>query len=127
MEKELRTANIVECLLPVFANSVEELIGPESYGQLDVKIARLLDFAEKKGFNYDQTLDSKPGKGIAKEVMKLYHTEVQSKGIQTKIKNRLDETLVKANATDQDGNPVNLEEEVNKAFSEFTRLLDSKH
>ena len=124
MEKQLREANIQECLIPVFANSVQDLIGDEPYSQLTEKINRLLEFAEKKGFDYDQTLDSKPGKGIAGEIMELYRSEADSAAFEKKIKNRLDETLVKHNVLGPDEEPLDIEVTIDTAFSEFIRLVN---
>jgi hypothetical protein len=65
LEKNIRRPGIPDCLIPVFAKSVQSTIGEEVYDQVAKKIDRLLEFGEKKGFNYDQILDSKPGKTIA--------------------------------------------------------------
>jgi len=61
MEKNIKQPGIPDCLIPVFANSVQTTIGEEAYVQISGKIDRLLEFGEKKGFDYDQILDSKPG------------------------------------------------------------------
>jgi hypothetical protein len=37
-------------------------VGEEAYGQAVKKIDRLLEFSEKKGYDYDQVLDRKPEK-----------------------------------------------------------------
>ena len=50
----------------------------EQYGQISGKISRLLEFGEKKGFDYDQILDSKLGISIAGEIVTLYKNEVGS-------------------------------------------------
>ena len=67
----------------------------EQYGQISVKISRLLEFGEKKGFDYDQILDSKPGISIAGEIVTLYKNEMGSSSFEKMLKNSLDETLVK--------------------------------
>ena len=67
LEKNIRQPGISDCLIPVFAKSVQSTIGEEVYDQVAKKIDRLLEFGEKKGFNYDQVLDSKPGKTIAQK------------------------------------------------------------
>ena len=67
LEKNIRQPGIPDCLIPVFAKSVQSTIGEEVYDQVAKKIDRLLEFGEKKGFNYDQVMDSKPGKTIAQK------------------------------------------------------------
>jgi hypothetical protein len=67
LEKNIRRPGIPDCLIPVFAKSVQSTIGEEVFDQVAKKIDRLLEFGEKKGFNYDQVLDSKPGKTIAQK------------------------------------------------------------
>ena len=58
-------------------------------------LSRLLEFGVKKGFDYDQILDSKPGISIAGEIVTLYKNEMGSSSFQKVLKNSLDETLVK--------------------------------
>mgnify|MGYP007066293097 CR=1 FL=1 len=60
MEKNIKKPGVPDCLIPVFANSVQSTIGEESYKQVLGKIDRLLEFGENKGFDYDKILDSKP-------------------------------------------------------------------
>lgn len=109
-------------LIPVFAKSVETLLGEEDYARLEDKIKRLLDFGEKKGYNYDQILDSKPGKMMAGEIIQLYQSESGSSWFEKKLKNSLDEALVKA--VKQDPNlSLNIEDAINQAFEDFNRLL----
>ena len=123
MEKELRDAKIHDCLIPVFATSVQGLIGDETYHRLAEKIQRLLEFAENKGFNYEQALNSKPGKSVAEEIRDLYRTEAQSPAFEKKIKNLLDKTLVKSYNPNEPGAPLNIEDTINLAYREFIRIL----
>ena len=67
LEKNIRQPGIPDCLIPVFAKSVQSTIGEEVFDQVAKKIDRLLEFGEKKGLNYDQVMDSKPGKTIAQK------------------------------------------------------------
>ena len=60
--KDIRKLDLPDCLLPVFAKSVHNTIGEENYEQISGKINRLLEFGEKKGFDYDKIMDSKQGK-----------------------------------------------------------------
>ena len=69
--------------------------GVEQYEQISGKISRLLEFGEKKGFDYDQILDSKPGISIAGKIVTLYKNEMGSSSFEKMLKNSLDETLVK--------------------------------
>ena len=59
------------------------------------KIDLLLEFGKKKGYDYDQILDSKPGKTIAGEILTLCCAEMSSASFAKQLKNNLDETLVK--------------------------------
>ena len=125
LEKNIRKPGIPDCLIPVFANSVHTTIGNEAYDQISKKIDRLLEFGEKKGYDYDQVLDSKPGKTIATEILKLYRAEMDSASFAKQLKNNLDETLVKNIASIENGQELNIEDTVNLAFNEFTKYIQS--
>ena len=123
IEKNLRKPELPDCLLPVFANSVQSTIGVEQYVQMSGKISRLLEFGEKKGYDYDQILDSKPGISIAGEILTLYKNEMGSSSFEKLLKNSLDETLVKNIATIENGQDLNIEDTVNLAYREFSKYL----
>ena len=122
MEKNIKQPGIPDCLIPVFAKSVQTTIGEELYAQISSKINRLLEFAEKKGFDYDQILVSKPGKTIAAEILSVYNTETSSSS-EKQLKNNLDETLVKNIESIENGQELNIEDTVNLAFNEFNKYL----
>ena len=122
MEKNIRQPGIPNCLIPVFAKSVQTTIGEEAYTQISSKIDRLLEFGEKKGFDYDQILASKPGKTIATEILSVYNTETSSSS-EKQLKNNLDETLVKNIESIENGQELNIEDTVNLAFNEFNKYL----
>ena len=127
VEKQLKEANILDCLIPVFAKSIEVLIGSEAYSKFSQKTAHLLEFAAQKGFDYDQVLQSKPGRQIIEELMTLYRSEmVNSKGFSEQMKNKLDQALVhnikKINDKNPD-HPLNIEEEINKAYNSFVKAI----
>ena len=122
MEKNIKQPGIPDCLIPVFAKSVQTTIGEELYAQISSKINRLLEFAEKKGFDYDQILASKPGKTIAAEILSLYNAEMSSFS-EKQLKNNLDETLVKNIESIENGQELNIEDTVNLAFNEFNKYL----
>jgi hypothetical protein len=123
MEKHIKKPGIPDCLIPVFANSVQTTIGEEAYIIISGKIDRLLEFGEKKGFDYEQILDSKPGKTIASEILKLYNAETDSSSFAKQLKNNLDETLIKNIESIENGQELNIEDTVNLAFNEFTKYL----
>ncbi len=123
LEKNIRQPGIPDCLIPVFAKSVQSTIGEDAYEQVSKKIDRLLEFGEKKGFDYDQILDSKPGKTIATEILALYRAEMSSASFAKQLKNNLDETLVKNIKSIENGQELNIEDTVNLAFNEFTKYL----
>ena len=108
MEKNIRQPGIPNCLIPVFAKSVQTTIGEEAYTQISSKIDRLLEFGEKKGFDYDQILASKPGKTIATEILSVYNTETSSSS-EKQLKNNLDETLVKNIESIENGQELNID------------------
>ena len=122
MEKNIKQPGIPDCLIPVFAKSVQTTIGEELYAQISSKINRLLEFAEKKGFDYDQILASKPGKTIAAEILSVYNTETSSSS-EKQLKNNLDETLVKNIESIENGQELNIEDTVNLAINEFNKYL----
>ena len=122
MEKNIRQPGIPNCLIPVFAKSVQTTIGEEAYTKISSKIDRLLEFGEKKGFDYDQILASKPGKTIATEILSVYNTETSSSS-EKQLKNNLDETLVKNIDSIENGQELNIEDTVNLAFNEFNKYL----
>ena len=122
MEKNIKQPGIPDCLIPVFANSVQTTIGEEAYKQISGKIDRLLEFAEKKGFDYDQILTSKPGKTIAAEILSVYNAETSSSS-EKQLKNNLDETLVKNIESIANGQEINIEDTINLAFNEFSKYL----
>lgn len=123
IEKNIRKPELPNCLLPVFANSVQSTIGVEQYEQMSGKISRLLEFGEKKGYDYDQILDSKPGRSIAGEILKLYKNEMGSGSFEKLLKNSLDETLVKNISNIENGADLNIEDTVNLAYREFSKYL----
>jgi hypothetical protein len=108
MEKNIRQPGIPNCLIPVFAKSVQTTIGEEAYTQISSKIDRLLA--------------SKPGKTIATEILSVYNTETSSSS-EKQLKNNLDETLVKNIESIENGQELNIEDTVNLAFNEFNKYL----
>ena len=124
--KDIRKLDLPDCLLPVFAKSVHNTIGEENYEQISGKINRLLEFGEKKGFEYDKIMDSKPGKTIAEEILTLYKNEMGSSNFEKQLKNSLDETLVKNISNIESDSELDIEETVSKAYNEFKKLVTSK-
>lgn len=124
--KDIRKLDLPDCLLPVFAKSVHNTIGEENYEQISGKINRLLEFGEKKGFDYDKIMGSKPGKTIAEEILTLYKNEMGSSNFEKQLKNSLDETLVKNISNIESDSELDIEETVSKAYNEFKKLVTSK-
>ena len=124
--KDIKKLDLPNCLLPVFAKSVHNTIGEENYEQMSGKINRLLEFGEKKGFDYDKIMDSKPGKTIAEEILTLYKNEMESANFEKQLKNSLDETLVKNISNIESDSELDIEETVSKAYNEFKKLVTSK-
>ena len=89
-------------------------------------LSRLLEFGVKKGFDYDQILDSKPGISIAGEIETLYKNEMGSSSFEKMLKNRLDETLVKNISTIENEQDLNIEDTLNLAYREFNKYLSGK-
>ena len=124
--KDIRKLDLPDCLLPVFAKSVHNTIGEENYEQISGKINRLLEFGEKKGFDYDKIMESKPGKTIAEEILNLYKNEMGSSNFEKQLKNSLDETLVKNISNIESDSELDIEETVSKSYNEFKKLVASK-
>ena len=122
----IRKSPLSYCLFPVFANSMKYTNGVEQYGQISGKISQLLEFGEKKGFDYDQILDSKPGISIAGEIVTLYKNEMGSSSFEKMLKNSLDETLVKNISTIENEQDLNIEDTVNLAYRKFNKYLSGK-
>ena len=89
-------------------------------------LSRLLEFGVKKGFDYDQILDSKPGISIAGGIVTLYNNEMGSGSFEKLLKNSLDETLVKNIPNIENGSDLNIEDTVNLAYKEFNKYLSGK-
>jgi hypothetical protein len=81
----------------------------------------LLECGEKKGFDYDQVLESKPGKTIAIETLTLYRLEISSASFAKQLKNNLDKTLVKNISSIENGQELNIEDTVNIISNEVTK------
>ena len=119
----MRKSPLPYCLFFGFANSMKYTNGVEQYGQISGKISQLLEFGEKKGFDYDQILDSKPGISIAGEIVTLYKNEMGSSSFEKMLKNSLDEALVKNISTIENEQDLNIEDTVNLAYREFNKYL----
>ena len=87
------------------------------------KIDRLLEFGEKKGYDYDQVLDSKSGETIAIEILTLYRVEMNSASFAKQLKNSLEKTLMKNISSIENGQELNIEDTVNLVFNEVTKYL----
>jgi len=124
--KDIKKLDLPNCLLPIFAKSVHNTIGEENYEELAGKISRLLEFGEKKGFEYEKILDSKPGKAIAEEISTLYKNEMGSTNFEKQLKNSLDEALVKNISNIGNDSELDIEETVSIAYDEFKKLVTSK-
>lgn len=126
IENNIRKPELPDCLIPVFAKSVHTTIGEENYKQISGKINRLLEFGEKKGYDYGQILDSKPGKTIAGEILMLYKNEMGSASFAKKLKNDLDEVLVKNISNIENGADLNIDDTVSMAYKQFNKFLSSQ-
>ena len=123
IRKDIKNLNLPDCLLPVFAKTVHNTIGEKNYDQMAGKINRLLEFGEKKGFEYNKILDSKPGKGIAEEILTLYRNEMKSSNFEKQLKNSLDKTLVQNISNIASESDLDIEKTVNVAYNEFKKLV----
>ncbi|MBI4383323.1 MAG: hypothetical protein HY579_04740 [Nitrospinae bacterium] len=124
IEKPLRQEGVPEVLVPVFAKSVQFLLGDEAYEKYTQKIARLLQFAAEKGYNYEQVLMSKPGKEIMQSLTDQYRLEFSSSpGFSDQLKNKLDEALVQSHKAGDSEEALDIEQTIKKAYDTFTKLL----
>ena len=72
------------------------------------KVDLLLEFGKKKGYDYDQILESKLGETIATEILTLCRAEMCSASFAKQLKNNLDETLVKNISSIESGQELNI-------------------
>ena len=126
-EKQLREEGVHNCLIPVFAKSIQGLIEEESYVKFSQKINQLLSFATQKGFDYDQALQSKPGKQISADLMTLYRSEMLANPrFGEQLRNKLDQALVqnikKLSAKNPDV-PLDIEGTISKSFKSFIKAI----
>ena len=91
-----------------FLNFKNYKVGEEEYGQVAKKIDWLLEFGKKKGYDYDQILDSKPGETLATEILTFCRAEMSSTSFAKQLKNNLDETLVKNISSIESGHELNI-------------------
>ena len=68
----------------------------------------MLEFGKKKGYDYDQILDSKPGETLATEILTFCRAEMSSTSFAKQLKNNLDETLVKNISSIESGHELNI-------------------
>ncbi len=123
LDDELRKGYFKECLIPVFCNSVVNLLGQEEYDQFSERIEQVIAVSQKHGIVYQDMLDSPPAKAILQDILQAYKKEMgRTQGFSVQLKNRIDTALVQY----QKENPkeeVNIEEEVEGAYADFIRLM----
>ncbi len=125
LETELRREGIQECLIPVFAKSIQSLIGNEAYDAFAMKISHLMEYGENNGFSYDQVLRSKSGKEIMQHIIALYRSEMsKNPPFAERLKNKLDEALV-LKFKEGESESLDIDAAIKKAYHLFVHLIAS--
>ncbi|PIQ97745.1 MAG: hypothetical protein COV67_02580 [Nitrospinae bacterium CG11_big_fil_rev_8_21_14_0_20_56_8] len=125
IEGQMRKEGVHNSLIPVFAGSVEQVVSDDDYKKWTEKIKRLIEFGGQRGYDYDNIIDSKPGRAITEEIVQTYRKEIaKSAGFEKKMKNSLDQMLIKSINPDIDGD-IDIEKTIDFAFKQFMNYLAS--
>ncbi len=123
LDGELRKGHLKQCLIPVFCQSVVNLLGQDLYEQFSGRINQMIQIAQKHGIVYNDMLDSPPAKALIDEIIQAYKKEIgRTGGFEAQLKNQIDSALVNYQR-EHPGEEFNIEECIDGAYNEFTRLL----
>lgn len=123
LDGELRKGFLKECLIPVFCESVLNLLGQELYDQFSERIQQMIQVARKHGVIYNDMLDSPPAKALIQEIIKAYKKEIsESGGFEAQLKNQIDAALV-IYQKEHPEEEFNIEKSIEGAYQDFTRLM----
>ncbi len=123
LDGELRRGYLKECLIPVFCESVLNLLGQETYDQFSKRIQQMIQIAKKHGIIYGDMLDSPPAKALIQEIIQAYKNEIkESGGFEAQLKNQIDAALV-IYQNEHQNEEFNIEKNIEGAYQDFTRLM----
>ncbi len=123
LDGELRKGYLKECLIPVFCESVLNLLGQETYDQFSKRIQQMIQIAKKHGIIYGDMLESPPAKALIQEIIDVYKNEMKvSGGFEAQLKNQIDAALV-IYQNEHPNEEFNIEKNIDGAYGDFTRLM----
>lgn len=123
LDGELRKGYLKECLIPVFCESVLNLLGQETYDQFSERTHQMIQIAKKHGIIYSDMLDSPPAKALIKEIIQAYKDEIMASGVfEAQLKNQIDAALV-IYQNEHPNEEFNIEKNIEGAYQDFARLM----
>ncbi len=123
LDGELRRGYLKECLIPVFCESVLNLLGQETYDQFSQRTQQMIQIAKKHGIIYGDMLNSPPAKALIQEIIQAYKDEIKaSGGFEAQLKNQIDAALV-VYQNEHPNEEFNIEKNIEGAYQDFTRLM----
>ena len=123
LDGELRRGYLKECLIPVFCESVLNLLGQETYDQFSKRTNQMIQIAKKHGIIYGDMLDSPPAKALIQEIIQAYKIEIRESGVfEAQLKNQIDAALV-VYQNEHPNEEFNIEKNIEGAYQDFTRLM----
>ncbi len=123
LDGELRKGHLKECLIPVFCESVLNLLGQETYDQFSTRIQQMIKIAKKHGIIYGDMLESPPAKALIREIILAYKNAItETGGFESQLKNQIDTALV-TYQIEHPNEEFNIEKSIDGAYQDFTRLM----
>ena len=123
LDGHLRKGNLKECLIPVFCQSVVNLLGQDGYDAFSKRIDQMVKVATNHGIVFREMLDSPPAKALTQEIIDAYRKEMKrTGGFAAQLKNQIDTALVNY----QRDNPTeefDIEQGVESAYNDFIELM----
>ncbi|MCA9484948.1 MAG: hypothetical protein KC553_14550 [Nitrospina sp.] len=123
LDGELRKGYLKQCLIPVFCQSLVNLLGQELYERFSDRASQMIEIAHKHGIVYKDMLESPPAKALIDEILQAYRKEIQrTSGFEAQLKNQIDTALVHYQR-EHPGEEFNIEDCIAGAYEDFTRLM----
>lgn len=123
LDGHLRRGALKECLIPVFCQSVVNLLGQEMYDAFSKRVEQMINVAQNHGIIYNEMLDSPPAQALMQEILTAYKKEMlNTGGFAAQLKNQIDGALVQYQR-DNPGLEFDIEKGVEQAYADFIRLM----
>lgn len=124
LEGNLRQGSLKECLIPVFCQSVVNLLGQEVYDSFSDRIDKLISYMTKQGVVYNDMLDSKPARILMAEIIEQYKIEKNKTGsFADQLKNKIDTALVEYQR-EHPNEQFDIEQGVEDAYNDFIKHME---